>query len=99
MFGMHVHRAVVESGVPVTGASVHLVDEEYDRGAVFAQARVPVRAGDTAEEVAARVLGVEHELYPRAVDQFCAAVRDGRAPEPLGLIQIAGPHATSEEKR
>jgi phosphoribosylglycinamide formyltransferase-1 len=99
MFGMHVHRAVVESGVPVTGASVHFVDEEYDRGAVFAQASVPVHAGDTPEDVAARVLGVEHELYPRAVDHFCAAVRDGRAAEPLGLIQIEGPHATSEEKR
>ena len=83
MYGMHVHRAVLESGARVTGATVHLADEVYDRGRIIAQRPVPVKAGDTAESIAARVLRVEHSLYPRVVDHLAAAWRDGREPEPL----------------
>jgi len=68
MYGGRVHRAVLESGTRVTGATVHFVDEEYDRGATIAQWPVPVLAGDSAETLAARVLRVEHLLLPRAVD-------------------------------
>jgi formyltetrahydrofolate-dependent phosphoribosylglycinamide formyltransferase len=75
MYGKRVHRAVLEAGDQETGASVHLVDEEYDRGAVLAQARVPVTPGDTPETLAARVLNVEHQLLPAAV---LAAARAGR---------------------
>ena len=83
MWGIHVHRAVLESGTRVTGPTVHLVDEVYDRGRVIAQWPVPVKVGDTAEGLAARVLRVEHWLYPRVVDHLAAAWRDGRTPEPL----------------
>jgi formyltetrahydrofolate-dependent phosphoribosylglycinamide formyltransferase len=85
MYGMHVHRAVLESGARVTGATVHLADEVYDRGRIIAQQPVPVKTGDTPEDIAARVLRVEHSLYPRVVDHLTAAWRDGRDPEPLDL--------------
>jgi phosphoribosylglycinamide formyltransferase 1 len=60
MYGMHVHEAVLASGDPETGVTIHLVDEEYDHGAIIAQWRVPVRAGDTPAALAERVLECEH---------------------------------------
>jgi phosphoribosylglycinamide formyltransferase-1 len=80
MYGRRVHEAVLASGVRESGASVHLVDEQYDRGAVLAQARVPVLPGDTAEQLGERVLQVEHRLLPAVV---LAAARAGR-PVKLG---------------
>lgn len=67
MYGIRVHRAVLAAGEPESGATVHLVDEVYDRGAVLAQARVPVLPGDTPDLLAARVLAVEHRLLPEVV--------------------------------
>lgn len=83
MWGRHVHAAVLEAGCRVTGPTVHLVDEVYDRGAILAQWPVPVRADDTPESLAARVLEVEHRLYPRAAAHLCRALQDGRPPRPL----------------
>ena len=83
MYGKRVHAAVLASGAKESGASVHFVDEEYDRGPVIAQRRVPVLDGDTPEALAARVLEVEHQLYPAAVDHFCEALAAGREPTPL----------------
>ncbi len=74
MYGARVHRAVLAAGAGVSGATVHFVDEVYDRGPIVAQWPVPVRADDTPESLAARVLRVEHLLLPRAVD----AVASGR---------------------
>ncbi len=68
MYGARVHRTVVESGVRVTGVTVHFVDEAYDRGPIIAQWPVPVHDGDSPEEVAARVLDVEHEVLPAVVE-------------------------------
>jgi formyltetrahydrofolate-dependent phosphoribosylglycinamide formyltransferase len=68
MYGDRVHRAVLIAGARVSGATVHYVDEEYDRGAILAQWPVPVLADDTVQSLAARVLKVEHVLYPRVVD-------------------------------
>ena len=65
----------------MTGATVHYADEEYDTGPIIAQWPVPVRPGDNAEDVAARVLEVEHLLYPVAVDHVCDALVAGRDPE------------------
>ena len=56
------HRAVLEAKETLTGVTVHLVDQEYDAGAVIAQARVPVEAGDTVESLAARVQARERAL-------------------------------------
>lgn len=85
MYGMNVHRAVLEAGVRFTGPTVHLVDEEYDRGTIVAQWPVPVLPGDEPEDVAARVLKVEHRLYPLAADHLCRALAAGSDPEPLAL--------------
>lgn len=73
MYGARVHRAVLDAGDRESGATVHLVDEEYDRGAVLAQARVPVLPGDSPESLAARVLALEHRLLPAAVLRAAAA--------------------------
>jgi phosphoribosylglycinamide formyltransferase, formyltetrahydrofolate-dependent len=79
MYGARVHRAVLDSGAGESGATVHLVDEVYDRGTILAQERVPVLPGDTAERLAERVLEAEHRLLPAVV---LAAARTGR-PVPL----------------
>jgi phosphoribosylglycinamide formyltransferase 1 len=75
MYGHRVHQAVLASGVRETGATVHLVDEVYDRGAVLAQARVPVLPGDTPDRLAERVLEIEHRLLPAVVLAAAAAGR------------------------
>jgi phosphoribosylglycinamide formyltransferase-1 len=63
MYGRRVHEAVLASGEPMTGVTIHLVDEEYDRGPVVAQREVPVLPGDSVDTLAARVLEQEHQLY------------------------------------
>ena len=68
MYGARVHEAVIASGAEETGVTVHLVDNEYDQGPIVAQWRVRVDKSDTAESLAARVLNVEHVVYPRAVE-------------------------------
>jgi len=67
MYGRRVHSAVLASGVALSGATVHYVDEEYDRGPIIAQWPVPVRSDDTPDTLAARVLEVEHRLLPQVV--------------------------------
>src|SRR4026209_2248419 len=68
MYGSRVHEAVLASGATETGVTVHLVDDDYDRGPILAQWRVPVDKSDTVESLAARVLDVEHVVYPRLVE-------------------------------
>lgn len=68
MYGARVHEAVIASGAKESGVTVHLVNDEYDRGAIVAQWRVPVEPGDTAEALALRVLSVEHVVYPRVIE-------------------------------
>jgi phosphoribosylglycinamide formyltransferase-1 len=63
MYGRRVHEAVIAAGDPVSGASVHLVDEEYDHGRVIARMEVPVLPGDTPETLEARVMAVEPNLF------------------------------------
>jgi phosphoribosylglycinamide formyltransferase-1 len=65
--GLHTHRRALEAGVKRHGATVHFVVAEVDAGPIVAQDWVPVRAGDTEETLAERVLEVEHALYPRAL--------------------------------
>lgn len=85
MYGHHVHAAVVASGTPFSGATVHLVDEQYDRGAILAQARVPVLPDDTAETLAARVLRAEHRLLPAVVLAAAEAGHPVPLPEPMEI--------------
>lgn len=75
MHGSRVHAAVLASGDRESGATVHLVDEAYDRGAILAQGRVAVPPGASADGLAAAVLEVEHRLLPAAVR---AAAHAGR---------------------
>lgn len=70
MYGLKVHEAVLASGCKVTGVTIHLVDEEYDAGPIVLQQCVPVMDDDTPETLAERVLQVEHELYPKALQLF-----------------------------
>jgi phosphoribosylglycinamide formyltransferase 1 len=72
MYGSRVHDAVLSAGERESGATVHLVDTEYDRGPIVAQWRVPVLPGDDAHALAERVLSVEHKLYPRALEIVAA---------------------------
>ncbi len=85
MYGMNVHRAVIESGARLSGPTVHFVDEEYDRGSILAQWPVPVLPQDTPDDLAARVLTIEHKLYPLAADHLCRALAAGRDSGPLAL--------------
>lgn len=80
MYGAHVHEAVIASGRAGTAVTVHFVDEQYDHGDTIARWPVPVHAGDTAERLAARVLAVEHVLYPRIIDALAALVLRSRGP-------------------
>ena len=68
MYGARVHEAVIASGAKESGVTVHIVNDEYDRGPIVAQWRVPVEADDTAETLASRILGVEHVVYPRVIE-------------------------------
>ena len=72
MYGRHVHTAVLAAGARISGATVHFVDEVYDRGAIIAQWPVPVFVEDSPESLAQRVLRVEHALLPRVVELLCA---------------------------
>ncbi|HTK81035.1 MAG TPA: phosphoribosylglycinamide formyltransferase [Bacteroidota bacterium] len=81
MYGMHVHEAVLAQRATVTGATVHIVDEEYDRGPIVLQREVNVSPDDTPESLSKKVLRIEHELYPEAVRLFAE-----------GQIEIDGEH-------
>jgi len=70
-YGMHVHQAVIDYGVKVTGATVHFVNEVPDGGPVIFQETVMVADDDTPESIQQKVLKIEHELLPKAVKAFC----------------------------
>ncbi len=76
--GLETHARAIAAGDRQAGCSVHLVTEALDDGPVLGQTRLPVLPGDTAEELAARVLAAEHDLYPRVLAEL---VR-GEAPLP-----------------
>ncbi|HIF05386.1 MAG TPA: phosphoribosylglycinamide formyltransferase [Gemmatimonadetes bacterium] len=85
MYGQRVHEAVLASGVQVSGATVHYADEEYDTGTIVGQLRVPVLPEDDAPTLAARVLSVEHRLFPAVADHICEALAQGREPGPFSI--------------
>jgi phosphoribosylglycinamide formyltransferase-1 len=70
MYGMNVHRAVLSAREQISGATVHVVDGLYDHGPILAQRTVPVLPDDTPEELAARVLEVEHQIYPSVIGRI-----------------------------
>jgi phosphoribosylglycinamide formyltransferase-1 len=68
MYGLKVHRAVLEHGCKVTGCTVHFVNEHYDMGRIVAQAAVPVEDNDTPGTLSARVQAQEHRLFPQCLE-------------------------------
>lgn len=65
--GLEPQRKAIEAGATLTGASVHYVDAGMDTGPVIAQAKLPIRPGETPEELAERLLPIEHDLYVQAI--------------------------------
>jgi phosphoribosylglycinamide formyltransferase-1 len=84
--GLDTHARALAAGVKIHGATVHFVEEEMDCGAIVAQGAVAVRDDDTAATLAARVLEVEHEIYPEAL----ALVAAGRVTIVDGRCRIQG---------
>lgn len=84
MYGSHVHEAVIDSGVKVTGVTVHFVDNEYDHGPIIVQRKVPVLDGDTAETLQERVQAEEREAYPGAIQLFA----EGRLTVEAGRVRV-----------
>ncbi len=70
MYGLRVHEAVLAAHEPLTGVTVHIVDEDYDHGPIVLQRTVPVLASDTPQGLAARVLEMEHVILPEAIRLF-----------------------------
>lgn len=70
MYGMHVHDAVIASKAKQSGATVHIVDEEYDHGQIVLQRAIHVEENETPESLALKVLTIEHEIYPEAIRLF-----------------------------
>ncbi|TCU09323.1 phosphoribosylglycinamide formyltransferase [Rhizobium sullae] len=68
--GLHTHQRAIDAGMRITGCTVHFVTEGMDEGPAIGQAAVPILSGDTADALAARVLTVEHQLYPQALRLF-----------------------------
>jgi len=87
--GLHTHARALAAGVKVHGCTVHFVTGELDSGPIVAQAAVPVRPSDGAEELAAEVLAQEHVIYPRAVRWFL----DDRLVIENGVVRVKGDDA------
>jgi len=96
MYGRRVHEQVLASGMGMTGATVHYVDEEYDHGPIIAQWPVPIHADDTPETLAARVLEVEHRLLPLVVTALARRAPWGGG-APLRLFAIGSAFVTGDK--
>jgi formyltetrahydrofolate-dependent phosphoribosylglycinamide formyltransferase len=100
MYGHHVHEAVLAAGARLSGATVHFVNEQFDRGAIIAQWPVPVRPDDTADTLAERVLRVEHRLYPWCVEAVArGTVRLGEDGQAHGALPYDFPRFGVEGPR
>ncbi len=97
MYGMNVHRAVADSESTKIGATIHFVSDLYDEGAILGQWRMSRRPKDSAEEIAAKVLKIEHRLYPAAVDHLCdALIADTR---PVRMVDVDVKNSFEEHRR
>jgi phosphoribosylglycinamide formyltransferase-1 len=100
MVGLAVHRSVLAAGDRETGATVHLVTAELDAGPMLEQVRLPVTPGETAEQLAARVLAVEHRLLVEVLARLAAEplVDGASASMTAALPPATAPHATHERR-
>lgn len=85
--GLHAQRQALEYGVKLAGATVHFVDEETDHGPIIIQGVVPVEPDDTEDTLRARILAVEHEIYPAAVQLYA----EGRLRVDGRRVRVEGP--------
>jgi phosphoribosylglycinamide formyltransferase-1 len=69
MYGIHVHAAVLQSGDAQSGITIHYVDEQYDNGDVIFQETCPVLPTDTPESLAMKIHKLEHQHFPRVIEQ------------------------------
>ncbi|MBI3150166.1 MAG: phosphoribosylglycinamide formyltransferase [Betaproteobacteria bacterium] len=83
--GLHTHERALAEGVRIHGCTVHFVTADLDHGPIVIQAAVPVLPGDGVDELASRVLRVEHRIYPQAVRWFC----EGRLSLNEGRVALA----------
>lgn len=83
-YGHKVHEAVLDAGCKVSGVTVHIVDEKYDRGPIISQKSVPVFDDDSAKSLAERILIEEHKIYPETLQLFA----EGRVEVSEGRVQI-----------
>ena len=74
MYGMNVHRAVKEAGELETGITIHMVDEIYDNGVHLKQAKVTLSREDDAKKIAKKVLALEHEFFPKVIEQYLSKI-------------------------
>lgn len=70
MYGMNVHRAVKAAGETESGMTIHFVNEKYDEGAIFFQAKCLLEENDTPEDIASKVLALEHEYFPKVIESI-----------------------------
>lgn len=75
MYGINVHKAVVENGKKESGITIHLVNENYDEGKTLFQAKCPVLTDDTPDSLAARVLKLEHTFFPQVVKTYVESLK------------------------
>lgn len=75
-YGSRVHQAVLDAGESESGATIHLLDSEYDTGPILVQGKVPVLNDDTVETLAARVAGIEHSLFIEALQGISSGAID-----------------------
>jgi phosphoribosylglycinamide formyltransferase-1 len=95
--GLHAQRQALDHGVKIAGATVHFVDEQTDHGPIIIQGAVAVAPEDTEETLRARILAIEHEIYPAAIQLFAegrltvegrrVVVRGPQPPLPPALVQ------------
>lgn len=74
MYGSHVHEAVVASGETESGITIHFANENYDEGKIIFQAKCPVLAGDSPDDVAAKVHALEYEYYPKIIGEVAGGI-------------------------
>lgn len=92
-YGRHVHEAVLEAGVKLTGATVHFASDAYDEGPIILQGTVPVENDDSVESLAARVQALERELVPEAI----RLIAEGRVRIEAGRTRILAEATPSRE--
>lgn len=77
MYGKYVHEAVINAGKKESGITIHLVNENYDEGKILHQVSLEIGEGETAESLAQRVQTLEHEHFPKIIEDYCTSIGSG----------------------